>query len=279
MAEDDAALYSGPFEYLVKNVKPERMRNARKTRAERWWLLGETLPAFRRAINGLTRYIATARVAKHRIFVWLEAVVLPDSKVIAIAREDDFSLGILQSRAHEIWVRANCGWHGGERGTYNPSTCFETFPFPEPTEPQREAIAAAARRLNELRENWLNPPGWSREEVLEFPGSVDGPWSRFVRDPDAHGVGTVRYPRLIPKDAYAPSLKRRTLTALNNERPTWLDQAHRVLDEAVFAAYGWSPSLSDEALLSALLDRNLERAASSSAPPVPDEAPDGDDGP
>ena len=93
-----------------------------------------------------------------------------------------------------------------------------------------------------MRSNWLNPPEWTKTEVLEFPGSVDGPWKRFVHDANAKGIGTVRYPRLVPKDAdSAIKLKKRTLTNLYNERPAWLANAHRKLDEAVFAAYGWPP--------------------------------------
>ncbi len=100
--------------------------------------------------------------------------------------------------------------------------------------------------------------------MLEFPGSADGPWKRYI-DPatvDSRGIGTVRYPRLVPKDAdCATKLKRRTLTNLYNERPTWLDLAHRRLDEAVFAAYGWPVDLSDDELLANLLELNLSRAA------------------
>jgi len=44
-------------------------------------------------------------------------------------------------------------------------------------------------------------------------------------------------------------------------RPTWLDLTHRKLDEAVFTAYGWSPDMSNEELLAALLELNLQRAA------------------
>jgi hypothetical protein len=175
------------------------------------------------------------------------------------------------------------------------------------------AIAAAAKELDTLRNNWLNPPEWTRTEVLEFPGSTDGPWRRYidpatVRDghaqenprqsrgladpsnrvitsdtPSAPGsaggssatvhpapspqsptpsIGTVRYPRIVPKDeACAAHLKKRTLTNLYNERPTWLDLAHQKLDAAVFAAYGWDPAMTDAALLAALLALNLERAA------------------
>lgn len=205
-----------------------------------------------------------------------------------------------------------------------PTTCFETFPFPEPTAGQREAIAAAAKELDELRQRWLNPPEWTREEVLEFPGSTDGPWGRYI-DPatvtpntaassdqgsllapreeraaggafdsmsaspessrprtnalrlaerggyledspkPASGIGTVRYPRLVPKDdECAKELKKRTLTNLYNQRPTWLDHAHRKLDEAVFAAYGCPTDLADDQLLERLLALNLKRATQAS---------------
>ena len=121
---------------------------------------------------------------------------------------------------------------------------------------------AAAKELDELRNRWLNPPEWTREEILKFPGSTDGPWRRFVESPDAHGIGTVRYPRQVPKDGdSAILLAKRTLTNLYNERPTWLDLAHKKLDEAVFAAYGWKPDLTDNEILERLLVLNLERAS------------------
>lgn len=116
-----------------------------------------------------------------------------------------------------------------------------------------------------MRERWLNPPEWIETRTLEFPGSVSGPWARYVdlATVDAKtGVGTVRYPRLEPRNAdFAAKLKKRTLTNLYNERPTWLDLAHKKLDAAVAAAYGWPADLSDEAILEKLLALNLERAA------------------
>jgi hypothetical protein len=124
------------------------------------------------------------------------------------------------------------------------------------------SATTAAKELDTLRNNWLNPPEWTRQEVLEFPGSVHGPWVRYVHDADERGIGTVRYPRVVPKDeACAQKLAKRTLTNLYNERPTWLALAHQKLDAAVFAAYGWDPALSDDALLAALLELNLQRAA------------------
>ena len=75
-------------------------------------------------------------------------------------------------------------------------------------------------------------------------------------------IGTVRYPRLEPRDAEcAAKLKKRTLTNLYNERPAWLDLAHKKLDAAVATAYGWPADLSDDQILERLLALNLARAA------------------
>lgn len=87
-------------------------------------------------------------------------------------------------------------------------------------------------------------------------------WARYVHNPNGNGIGTVRYPRLEPRDPdCAVKLKKRTLTNLYNERPVWLDLAHKKLDAAVAAAYGWPADLSDEQILEKLLALNLERAA------------------
>ncbi len=147
----------------------------------------------------------------------------------------------------------------------DPDSLKPTRTTAEVTEGHRAAIAAAAKELNDLRERWLNPPEWTETRFLEFPGSVNGPWARFI-DPKTvnakTNVGTVRYPRLEPRDAEcAATLKKRTLTNLYNERPAWLDLAHRKLDAAVAAAYGWPADLSDEQILEKLLALNLERAA------------------
>ena len=206
------------------------------------------------------RFAVTIAVGKYRLFTWISEPTLPDHALFAFARSDDYFFGVLHSRLHEVWA-LRLGTRLETRPRYTPTTCFETFAFPRPTEEQKEPIAAAAKELNDLRERWLNPPEWTREEILEFPGTVDGPWKRFVHDPDGHGLGTIRYPRLVAKDDdCAARLKKRTLTNLYNHRPTWLDLVHQKLDEAVFAAYGWPPELTDEEILEKLLELNLERA-------------------
>jgi hypothetical protein len=66
----------------------------------------------------------------------------------------------------------------------------------------------------------------------------------------------------MPKDdECAGQLAKRTLSNLYNQRPTWLAQAHERLDAAVFAAYGWNSSMSDDQILAQLLELNLRRSS------------------
>ena len=221
IAVSEAALYETPFEHILQNVKPLRDSNRDAKFKHSWWLHGRPRVEMRLAIDGLNRYIATPATAKHRIFTWLPEDMLPDHSLIIIASEDDCTFGVLHSRFHELWARGmGTQLREVESGfRYTPTTCFETFPFPRPTEEQREAIGAAAAELNTLREGWLNPEGVSAAE-----------------------------------------LKRRTLTNLYNQRPTWLDNIHARLDAAVADAYGWPADLADGEILEKLLALNLERA-------------------
>lgn len=253
MPEAQAALYQYPFEYVFCNVKPFRDRNNRERRRLNWWQHGETVPSLRAHLRALKRYILTPRVSKHRLFVWRHVVVFPDSRVAAICRSDDLTMGFLQSRPHEVWSLRLGGWHGvGNDPQYTPSLSFESFPFPEgltpdvaaaeyEADPRACAVAAAAKHLHELRETWLNPPNL----VYEVPEVVPG------------------FPnRVLPVDDVAAAiLKNRTLTKLYNERPAWLDRAHRALDQAVAAVYGWDPDISDDESLHCLLALNLQRRA------------------
>ena len=257
MAEDEAALYQAPFQHVLKHVKPTRATNKREAYAQFWWRHVEPRQGMWAALASLKRCIVTPTVSRHRVFAWCPTSVCPDHQLIVTARDDDTTFGVLHSRVHELWSLGLCTWLGvGNDPRYTPSTTFETFPFPEgmspdmPSEklaadPRAQAIASAAKKLNDLRENWRNPPDLVRRErefVLGYPNNV------------------------LPKDEEAAAiLKKRTLTNLYNERPQWLDNAHKELDQAVAAAYGWAPNLSDDAILKLLFDLNQKRTASSSA--------------
>ena len=251
MVQEEAALYEAPFQHAKEHVYPMRQRNRRESYRENWWRHVEPRQGMWRALDGLSRYIATPRVAKHRLFAWLDTRIRPDSQLIVIARDDDVTFGILHSRFHEAWS-LRLGTSLEDRPRYTPTTTFETFPFPEglspdvpasdyADDPQAAAIAEAARRLVSLRDRWLNPP-----ELVEW---VDEPVSGYPRRP-------------VPHDEEAEkALKKRTLTNLYNARPQWLDDAHAALDTAVAVAYGWPVDISDDAALRALLAFNLENRA------------------
>src|SRR5690606_24804719 len=84
LATDEASRYAMPWNHVLEHVKPVRCTNARASYRDNWWLFMEPRPAMQRALTGLDRFLGTARVAKHRLFVWLPAGTVPDSQVIAI---------------------------------------------------------------------------------------------------------------------------------------------------------------------------------------------------
>ena len=200
-----------------------------------------------RALYGLWRYIITPRVSKHRLFVWMDARVCPDSATIAIARDDDTTFGILHSRFHEAWA-LRLGSNLEDRPRSTPTSTFETFPFPNglspdvsvadyADDPRAVSIAEATRRLVELRDRWINPPEW-----VEW---VDEPVPGYPKRP-------------VPRDASAAKeLKARNLTNLYNACPQWLADAHSAVDAAVASAYGWDHEIPEEDALRSLLARNL----------------------
>jgi type II restriction/modification system DNA methylase subunit YeeA len=256
MTQMEAAQYEQPFRIVTERVKPERLTNRNPELVRLWWLHGGPRPALRDALPALSRVVATPAVAKHRVWVWIPKTVLPDAQLMVALRDDDLFFGIVHSRFHEVWSLKLCSWMGvGNDPRYTPTTCFGTFPFPFGLAPNVPAesvasdsralrIAGSAQRLTEMRDKWLNPAEWTDTVPEVVPGYPD---------------------RVIAKPGHEADLKKRTLTNLYNAMPTWLQNAHRDLDQAVAAAYGWNdytPDMADEEILRRLLALNLERAAS-----------------
>ena len=251
-SDNEIAFYEKPYEYALKNIKPERVGNRREAYARFWWRHVEPRPKMVSSLGSLTRYLVTPRVAKHRSFTWVPAPTISDCRLFAFARDDDAFMGLLQNRFHEAWSLRTCSWHGdgddGGRPTYNSEACFETYPFPSSDRLTAtiKTLNECARKLDKLRCSWLNPSDLVRIEPEVVPGYPD---------------------RVLPRDAAAAAkLKGRTLTALYNERPTWLDKAHHELDRAVATAYGWPEDISTEDAMAALLDLNRERATAQQSP-------------
>lgn len=264
MSEAEASLFELPFEHVQTHVKPTRLEVRRDWHRTHWWCFGDPRPALKKSVKGLGCFIATAMVAKHRMFVWMHEKQIPENLCVAIARADDTTFGILHSRFHELWSLRMCTWLGvGNDPRYTPTTCFETFPFPAGLTPRdtqgwgpdgppagaaehahAQQIAQAARHLHQLRDKWLNPPEWVE----------------WVITPQEEQAGFPRRP--VAKPGFEADLKKRTLTNLYNARPAWLTMAHQALDKAVAAAYGWpdyTPATPDDDILKRLLALNLER--------------------
>ena len=226
-----AAAFEKPFQYVAENVRPvrEKLRNERL--AQLWWLHESRRNEMRKAIAGLDRWIATPRHSKHRFFVWVAGGTIPDSALVVIVRDDDYAFGVLHSTIHEQWARAT-GSHIGKGNDlrYTHTTTFNAFPFPWPLRmPDSDLSDVQARH---------------RDEIASAAASLHAQRDAWLNPPDAD----------------PDELKQRTITNLYNERPAWLDIAHREIDEAVFAAYDWPANLSEDEILARLLALNLARA-------------------
>lgn len=257
LSEADAALFASPFQHVARtpDENGKTVKELRKALAERagprWWEPHWPRRTMRSRIQELSRYIVTPETAQHRLFVWLSYPVLPDKNLIVIPREDDLMFGLLHSRFHQAWSLRK-GSDLEDRPRYTHTTTFATYPFPpgmtpdvRPEQaralPTAAQVEAAARRLDELRTNWLYPAdhiGVVPEVEPSFP------YRRLPKSPEA-----------------AQLLACRTLTALYNERPQWLVAAHHDLDAAVASAYGWAPDISVEDSLRELLALNLARSS------------------
>jgi len=273
MPESEAADYGTPFEHVLRHVNP--MRKAGRPTRDEWWLHMRPCQSMRNAVEPLARYVATPTLTKYRLFTWMGGRTLPDHQLIVFARSDDYFFGVLHSSIHELWARRmGTQLREVESGfRYTPTTCFETFPFPwaPDSEPRPlgsganppvsplgkgggdteksplahargsdgdafavaiyDRIAEAARLLNEKRERWLNPPEWI--EPIEKAVDADDDFADVPEEARA----LIRQSAIMARAAKDARLKKRTLTNLYNERPTWLKLAHEQLDRAVLAAY------------------------------------------
>lgn len=223
------------WERITRLVYPERQKNNRDSRKRNWWLFGEPVPRWRRAVGGLTRYLATSRTAKHRLFSFLPAAILPDTKIVAIAVDDSGVLACLSSQIHVAWAVRAGGWLGvGNDATYNHVECFGQFPFPE-------LDAAAQMHLRQLG------------DAL-----------------DAHRKARQQeHPELTLTDMYNVLESLRTGQHLDDEAQSIRDrglvdtlrQIHDDIDRATLAAYGWPSGLTDDEIVGRLLCLNAERVA------------------
>ncbi|BCS51810.1 class I SAM-dependent DNA methyltransferase [Geobacter sp. SVR] len=222
------------YQWVRERVKPERDQNNRESRRKNWWLFGEPNPKLRNQLFGLPRFVATVETAKHRIFVFLDQTILPDNKLVAIASDDAFVLGILSSRLHMAWALAAGGWLGvGNDPVYAKTRCFETFPFPTVVDDKKQRIRSIAEELDchRKRQQELHP-----------------------------GLGLTDMYNVLAKLRTGEPLTAKEKAIHEQGLVSVLRQLHDDLDAAVADAYGWPDNLTDEEILERMVSLNAERA-------------------
>jgi hypothetical protein len=223
--------YPEVYQHVRLTVKPERDANNRATRREKWWLFGETNPKLRDQLEDLPRYIATVETSKHRFFQFIDASVLPDNKLVVIAHDDAYVLGVLSSRLHVTWTLAQ-GSTLEDRPVYVKSRCFETFPFPEATPAQQATIRAKAEALDAHRKARLAQHAkLTMTDMYNVMEKLRAGETLTAKDQTIHDQGLV----------------------------TTLKLLHDELDALVQAAYGWEGVLSDQQVLTQLTALNAVR--------------------
>jgi len=234
MTEEEARKnWPNLYQRLLDRVFPERKHNNRDAYRLRWWVFAEPRPAMREALTGLRRFIVTPYTAKHRPFVFVPGTTLPDAMAYAIASDDSFVLGILSSRVHAAWA-LDSGGTLEDRPRYNSNKTFMPFPFPTTNERQATAIRDTAELLDEHRK---------RQQAQHPDLTLTGLYN--VLEKLRSGEPLSDKEKLIHEQGLVSVLKR----------------IHDDLDAAVFDAYGWPTSLTDEEILTRLVALNAERAA------------------
>jgi hypothetical protein len=222
------------YQHLFDRVYPERQTNRDPRLRRNWWLFRRSNEQVRSAISGLTRYIVTSETARHRVFVFLEARVKPEHKLVVIGSKDAYHLGVLSSRPHVCWALAAGGHLGvGNDPVYSKNTCFDAFAFPEPADDLLLRIRDLGEQLDAHR----------KQQQAQHPTLTITDMYNVLERLRANQPLSDRE-RVIHEQGLVSVLK----------------QIHDDLDAAVFEAYGWPSSVSDEEILMRLVALNAERA-------------------
>ena len=258
LSADDVRLgYPALYQHVLHRVKPERDQNSRALYRELWWIFGEPRKTFRPALAGISRYVATARTAKHRIFVFLDPHSIAESEIVCIALEQGHFLGVLSSAVHLTWALATGGTLE-DRPRYNNSTCFQAFPFPVGADEPLTRIHTLAEQLDTHRK---------RQQAAHPDLTLTGMYN------------------VLEKLRSGEPLTVKERTIHEHGLVSVLRQLHDELDAAVLDAYGWPDLLTllrivhgndspaqgqlrdeakrafDEAILERLVALNAERTA------------------
>jgi hypothetical protein len=222
------------FQRLHNLVYPERKVNKDPRLQENWWMFRRTNEQVRDSLRTLPRFVATVETAKHRVFVFLDAEIRPEHKLIVVGSDDAMILGVLSSRIHVTWALPSGGHLGvGNDPVYSKTRCFEPFPFPSAGANEMFRIRALGESLDAHRK---------RQQALHPGLTITGMYNVLAKL--RSGEALTAKEKVIHEQGLVSVLK----------------QIHDDLDAAVFDAYGWPRDLSDEQILERLVALNRERA-------------------
>ncbi|MBC7282961.1 DNA methyltransferase [Hoeflea sp.] len=227
------------YQWLFDTVKPHRDAVRDDDLRKNWWLHRRNNLDLRNSQKGIGRQIVTIMTSKHRIFTFLPTTFLPDQTTVVFAIDDAAYLSVLSCRIHVVWSVAAGGHLGvGNDPRYNKSRCFDPFPFPSLTEPQKEMLRALGEELDDHRK----------------------------RQQAAHPKMTVtQMYNVLEKLKSGETIEGRDKEIYQQGLVGILKDIHDRIDAAVADAYGWSVNLSDAEILFRLVALNKERAAEEAA--------------
>lgn len=134
-----------------ERVKPTREANNREAYRRYWWRFAEPRPKMREALASLPRFIAGNAQGKRFLFCWADALVCPSNLTNVFAFDDDYAMGVLTSSLHGAWAHSESSTLE-DRPRYTPTSCFETFPWPQPDAAGQAEIGDLAKALIERRQ-------------------------------------------------------------------------------------------------------------------------------
>lgn len=164
-------------------------------------------------IDGLPRYIAGNRIGKRFLFYWADSATCPSDLTIVFAFDDDYSMGVLTSSAHLEWAMSEAS-SLEDRPRYTPTSCFETFPWPEPTAGQRDEIGRISAALIERRQAICVERSIGLTDL--YNAVDDGAWAdlrKLHRDLDVAVLRAYGWPATIARDPLELKTRLATLHA------------------------------------------------------------------
>ena len=252
----EEVLHKAPalYQHVYNTVRPERLTNNEPYRRENWWLFGRKNTDLRAGTAELQRYIVTVKTAKHRVFLFLDGIALPDSKLIAFSSDDTFHLGALSSIVHCIWtLRIGSHLGVGNDPTYVVGSSFNKFPFPALEEgPLKQRIRDLGERLDAHRKRQqAQHPDLTLTGIYNVLQKIRSGEALNAKDKILHDKGLVSVLKQLHDDLDAAVL----------EAYGWTGIAPATPPADILASGGPDAEALEQAILTLLVALNHERAA------------------